>query len=351
MSDFETSDLYLQIGILVELVIFNIGLGLRSKMIQNEKDRELHNLIGKLQESEERQKVLNASLEDKVLERTQKINEINRELITQRDQLFLQNETIEHNLKELTDVRKSLVHTVHQKTKELRQANKELVSQNAQLEQYAFITAHNLKAPVARLRGLVNIFQLTNQPENPNNEIIDRIKEASLDMDEVISDINKILKIKNFNQQDREVIEVDTLINKIEARLKEKIEENQVEIKKEIKFKKIKSIDTYLESILYNLIYNGIKYNRSDADSFVNIHTYNKGSRLHIDISDNGIGIDLEKYGNKIFGLYQRFHDHVNGKGIGLYLVKTQVEALNGKISIESEIDKGTTFKISFPTL
>ena len=351
LSDIETSDLYLQVGILVELVIFNIGLGLRSKVIQNEKDEELHTLIGKLQESEERQKVLNASLEDKVSERTEQINEINRELMTQRDQLFIQNETIEQNLMELNDVRKNLVQTVHQKTKELRQANKELVSQNAQLEQYAFITAHNLKAPVARLRGLVNIFELTNQTENPNNEIIYRIKEASLDMDDVISDINKILKIKNFNQQDRQIVEVDALINKIEARLKDKIEQNQVELKKEINFSKIKSIDTYLESILYNLIYNGIKYYRNDVDSFIKIQTFNKGSKFHIEVSDNGVGIDLDKYGDKIFGLYQRFHDHVNGKGIGLYLVKTQVEALNGNISIDSKINKGTTFRISFPTL
>lgn len=350
-GNIETSDLYLQIGILVELVIFNIGLGLRSKVIQSEKDQELHQLIIKLQESEEMQKDLNASLEDKVIERTQKINEINQELTSQRDQLFEQNETIEQNLNELNDVRKNLVHTVHQKTKELRQANKELVSQNAQLEQYAFITAHNLKAPVARLRGLVNIFELTNKPANPNNELIHRIKEASLDMDEVISDINKILQIKNFNQQDRQLINIDEIVGKIEERLKDRITENKVEVKKDLDATRIKSIDTYLESILYNLIYNGIKYCREHVDSFIEIRSYNKGSRFHIEVKDNGIGIDLEQFGDKIFGLYQRFHDHVNGKGIGLYLVKTQVEALNGTISIESKVDEGTSFKVSFPTL
>ena len=192
------SDIYLQVGILVELIIFNIGLGLRSKIIQNEKDIELHELIIKLKDSEENQKHLNANLEVKVEERTIKINEINQELTAQRDQLFHQNETIEQNLNELNDVRKNLVHTVYQKTKALHRANKELVAQNAQLEQYAFITAHNLKAPVARLKGLVNIFELTNESSNPNLELIYRIKEASLDMDEVISDINKILQIKTL---------------------------------------------------------------------------------------------------------------------------------------------------------
>jgi len=348
-DNYGNSDIYLQAGILIEVVIFNIGLGLRSKKIQNEKDTELHQLILKLKESEENQKNLNANLEEKVEERTSKINEINQELTKQRDQLFLHKEIIEQNLEELNDVRKNLVKTVSQKTKELRQANKELVAQNAQLEQYAFITAHNLKAPIARLKGLVNIFELTNQPTNPNNELVYRIKEASLDMDEVISDINKILQIKNFNQQDRKNVNLKNLINKIKKRLEDRINENKIRITTDLQIETIQSIDTYMESILYNLIYNGIKYSREDVDALIRIQSYHKRNRVYIEVEDNGIGIDLELFGEKIFGLYQRFHDHVNGKGIGLYLVKTQVEALGGKIFIESNVDEGTTFKLSLP--
>jgi signal transduction histidine kinase len=330
------SDIFLQVGIIIELVIFNIGLGLRSKIIQNEKDDELQKL--------------NTSLEEKVEERTQEIININQELTSQRDQLFQQKETIEYNLIELDKVRASLEETVSLKTKELRQANKELVAQNAQLEQYAFITAHNLRAPVARLKGLINIFEATNPKPNPNIEIINRIKEASLDMDEVISDINKILEIKNFSQQDRKEINLEDLTLKIEKRLEEKVKQNQVKIIKRLKIKTIQSIDTYLESILYNLIYNGIKYSRKDVIATVEIQSYIERRRKVIKVIDNGVGIDLDKYGSKIFGLYQRFHDHVNGKGIGLYLVKTQVEALNGKITISSKVNKGTVFKLSLPS-
>ena len=348
-NNFGNSDIYLQIGILIELVIFNIGLGLRSKVIQNEKDAELHQLILKLRDSEENQKILNISLEEKVEERTRKINEINLELTKQRDQLFEHKETIEQNLVELNDVRKNLVHTVYQKTKELRHANKELVAQNAQLEQYAFITAHNLKAPVARLKGLVNIFELTNNSSNSNNEIVYRIKEASLDMDDVISDINKILKIKNFSQQDRKDVNIEILIDKIKKRLEDRIHENKTTVETGLQSITLPSIDTYLESILYNLIYNGIKYSREGVDSYIRVQSYRSRNRVYIEVKDNGIGIDLDRFGEKIFGLYQRFHDHVNGKGIGLYLVKTQVEALNGKIAVESEVNKGTSFKLSFP--
>jgi len=331
------SDVYLQIGIMIELVIFNIGLGMRSKIFQNEKDRELQNL--------------NASLEEKVAERTHEINNINKELTSQRDQLFHQNETIEQNLQELDAIRQNLEQIVNKKTKELKQANKGLLAQNAQLEQYAFITAHNLKAPVARLKGLINIFELTNLVTDKNVEVVDRLKEASQDMDEVISDINKILQVKNFSEQQRKEINLQQLIDKISRRLEARASKNKVVIKTDLQVERILSIDTYIESILYNLINNGIKYHRADVDSFVEIQSYKRLTKTIIKVKDNGVGIDLDKFGKKVFGLYQRFHDHVNGKGIGLYLVKTQTESLNGKIEISSTVNEGTEFKLVFPTL
>jgi signal transduction histidine kinase len=81
----------------------------------------------------------------------------------------------------------------------------------------------------------------------------------------------------------------------------------------------------------------------------VEIQSYQRLTKTIIRVKDNGVGIDLDQFGDKIFGLYQRFHDHVNGKGIGLYLVKTQVEALNGKIQVQSKVDEGTEFKLVFP--
>lgn len=346
---FNESDIYLQTGVLMELVIFNIGLGLRSKAIQHEKDNALHMMIGKLRTSEEEQKNLNILLEEKVTARTEEINKINLELMIQRDKLSSQNELIEQSLRQLNLVKDNLEVTVDQKTLELRQANKELIAQNAQLEQYTFITAHNLKAPVARLKGLVNIFELTNEPNGPNKEIVDRLKEASIDMDEVIADINKILQIKNFSQQDRVEADLEAIIRKILKRLEYRIKENGTTIITKITISSIKTIEIYLESILYNLIYNAIKYRRSDVESAVKIRAFRWRKNIVIEIKDNGVGIDMAQFGDKIFGLYQRFHTHIGGKGIGLYLVKTQVEALDGKIRVESKVDEGTTFRLTFP--
>ena len=168
-------------------------------------------------------------------------------------------------------------------------------------------------------------------------------------MDEVIGDINKILQIKNFSKQNRKEIDLELLIDKISKRLDANVKQNNVVIKTDLKVRKIYSIDTYIESILYNLMFNGIKYYREDVDSIVEIHSYQQLNKTIIKVKDNGVGIDLDQFGDKIFGLYQRFHDHVNGKGIGLYLVKTQVEALNGKIHISSAVNEGTEFKLAFP--
>lgn len=107
--------------------------------------------------------------------------------------------------------------------------------------------------------------------------------------------------------------------------------------------------EPYLESIIYNLLSNAIKYRAENRMLEIKISSFRDGSKIVLEIADNGIGIDLQKFGEKLFGLYKRFHDHVGGKGLGLYMVKTQVEALEGSVSVESRIGKGTKFTIALP--
>ncbi|HCZ34797.1 MAG TPA: two-component sensor histidine kinase, partial [Cytophagales bacterium] len=111
----------------------------------------------------------------------------------------------------------------------------------------------------------------------------------------------------------------------------------------------ISTIPTYIESILYNLIANAIKFRSPNRKPVVTIKTFSSENQIAIHVSDNGLGIDLSLVRDKLYGLYQRFHTHVEGRGLGLYLVKAQVDALSGSIEIESSPDKGTTFRIRFP--
>ena len=110
----------------------------------------------------------------------------------------------------------------------------------------------------------------------------------------------------------------------------------------------INTIKSYIQSIFYNLITNSIKYRKPFGGSLIEIVSHIADGKLIITFKDNGSGVDLTKKGDQIFGLYKRFHANTEGKGMGLYMVKTQVETLGGTIAVESEVNVGTTFIIEF---
>ena len=104
----------------------------------------------------------------------------------------------------------------------------------------------------------------------------------------------------------------------------------------------------YFESIFLNLITNAIRYKSPDRDPIITFGSYIDGHNKVITVEDNGLGIDLKRYGGRLFGMYEKFHANKNGTGMGLFIVKTQIEAMKGTITAESIVGKGTTFKVSF---
>ena len=100
--------------------------------------------------------------------------------------------------------------------------------------------------------------------------------------------------------------------------------------------------------ILLNIVSNAIKYRSEDRKLKISIKVHSEGNCLNLEIEDNGIGIDMIKNKDKIFGLYQRFHNYPDSKGLGLYLVKSQIEAMGGSIEVESQVNKGTQFSLTF---
>ncbi|WP_299518447.1 ATP-binding protein, partial [uncultured Flavobacterium sp.] len=108
------------------------------------------------------------------------------------------------------------------------------------------------------------------------------------------------------------------------------------------------SLKVYMHSIFYNLISNSIKYSMADVQTVIEISSKIEKGKVILVFKDNGLGFDMTTKGNKVFGLYKRFHSHVEGKGVGLFMVKTQVEAIGGIITVASEVNKGTEFTIVF---
>jgi signal transduction histidine kinase len=242
---------------------------------------------------------------------------------------------------------------VSQRTAELKQKNQELLTINQQLESFAYIIAHNLRAPVASILGLKSIFDETNFDTPDNRYIIEKVFESATRLEETINDLNLILKVRRTIDEIKEPINLDLEVEKALFALKNEIEKSKIVVQNEVnKNVLVLGIKPYVQSIFFNLISNSIKYRDTQKErSFILIRSREKENVIEFEIEDNGLGMDISKGADKIFALYKRMHSdvHIEGKGIGLYLVKTQIEVMKGTISVESEPYKGTKFIIQLP--
>lgn len=218
------------------------------------------------------------------------------------------------------------------------------------MEEYQFITAHNLRGPVARILGLLNIINNDSFQWPRDKNVIEKLTQASVDLDNIVHDLGHVLRVKRVGNSTYEQVFLSKRMLRIKSTLKDLILESGITFHEDYsQVDSISTIPTYIESILYNLIANSIKFRSPDRKPVVTIKTFSSENQIAIHVSDNGLGIDLSLVRDKLYGLYQRFHTHVEGRGLGLYLVKAQVDALSGSIEIESSPDKGTTFRIRFP--
>lgn len=224
----------------------------------------------------------------------------------------------------------------------------DLVKRNKALEQFTYIVSHNLRAPIANILGISYLLDDKDNDETGRKELHKLILESSSHLDGVIRDMNEILAVKKGLKEDKTEVIFDDIVNEIIESDIDIIKKSKVEISYDFKkAESILSVKSYLHSIFENLITNGIKYRRENS-SFVKITSDQDAEYVYLSFEDNGIGIDLVKNSGKIFGLYNRFHLNKEGKGMGLFMVKNQVESLDGEISVESKVNVGTKFFIKF---
>ncbi|NBP69504.1 MAG: sensor histidine kinase [Cytophagia bacterium] len=180
--------------------------------------------------------------------------------------------------------------------------------------------------------------------------MLSKVAESSIELDEVIKDLVKILDIKYSTQLMIEPIDLHDRAKKTLTSLEHVVKKSNTRVTIDFsEVNDIQSVGAYIDSILYNLISNAIKYRSPDRPCEITLTTRLQNNSVTLIVKDNGIGIDLDKYGTQLFGLYRRFNTHIEGKGIGLYLVKAQVESLNGSIEVSSVVNEGTTFTVTFP--
>ena len=315
-------------------------------------------------------------LERQVQERTNEIQAQNEEISAQNEEMVAHNEqlvlqqdeiarqrntlaekntkleeayaTIEQQNQLIQQKNEELSREVIHQTRDLRKTNLELIEQNSRLEQFAYIISHNLRAPMTRLIGLSSILELAETaPEK--DKIIQLMVKSTSEFDNVLQDLTHILSIQKLNTKVYSVIDLSEIIQKVVNMLENEINSTGAEIITSFtKAPALYSLPQYIDSIFYNLVSNALKYRHPDRKPVITIKSRKVNNFIQIIVSDNGLGINLSKHKDAVFNLYKRFHFHVEGKGLGLFLVRTQVEALGGHIKVESKLGAGTTFKIDF---
>ncbi len=236
--------------------------------------------------------------------------------------------------------------------KELEVISDQLIYQNKLLQDFAYITSHNLRSPLSNLKALVHLYEIFEPGSEEKKTVFDKIK---ISLDSLIGTVNELstsISEKGNLKKELETINFQKQLDEIRESLYSHIEESGAVINTD--FSKAPNIlypKIYLESIFLNLLTNSIKYRSYERPLIISIETFREDNTTILSWKDNGIGIDLKKHGQRLFGLKNTFHDRDDSRGIGLYITRNQIESVGGTISVESKLKEGSNFIIRFEDL
>lgn len=234
--------------------------------------------------------------------------------------------------------------------KELNKLNRSLVTQNQQLEEFAHITSHNLRAPIANLKALMQMYNdSTVVPEK--EQYLSLLQEVILKIDETLNDLVDVVQIRKDINVENERLQFSERLQHVKDVLLVDIEKSGIRLTASFEAAPVLMFPrVYLDSILQNLITNAIRYRTLEREPSLHLKSWRENGQIILTAEDNGLGIDMERFGQKLFGFRKTFHKNKDAKGLGLFITKTQVESMGGSIRAESEPGRGTKFIITFKT-
>jgi signal transduction histidine kinase len=344
-------------GTLFEVLLISSALADRINFLRLNHDRERHGRIRLMKQQnvwlEENVKLRTKELFDKSLE----IESQNEELKQQHEELSATHEVVEKQKalveeqnRKIEDINHALEQKVQERTLQLEETVKSLIRQNHDLEQFSYIVSHNMRAPVARIMGLLNLLEFDSSDDEERKDILAFLKDSAYGVDQIIHDLSQIIAIRKGLDTVMEKVNIEHILRHNQSDLTDEIAKASAQIVQKVEVTEFISVKGYIQSILYNLLSNAIKYRDPERKSIIVISAYEKEGNVVFEVTDNGLGIDLPPDRlNEIFHLYKRLHTHVQGKGLGLYLVKSQVEGLHGTIDVRTARGKGTTFIVTIP--
>jgi len=226
--------------------------------------------------------------------------------------------------------------------------NELIENHNERLKNFALIVSHNLRTHAGNLKDILRLIDEA-ETEQEKQDLSSYLKDISSGLSGTISNLDEIVSSQSKINEEPKIINLKTYINVSTTTLRSKIEKKKVVLINNVpETLEIRYNAAYLESIIHNLLSNAIKYSHSERTSEVIVSTSIVGDDLYLSVKDNGVGIDLEQYGNKLFGMYNTFHQNEDAKGLGLFMTKNQVENMGDRISVQSTINEGSTFTVHF---
>ena len=258
----------------------------------------------------------------------------NQELATINEEMAATNEELRASNEELTDT------------------NGRLARVNSDLDNFVYTASHDLKAPISNIQGLLTLLEKSLSPESQasprTRKVLGMMEKSTERFMRTIRDLSDIARLQRQGSEPEELIDLHTVIEEVQLDIASLIEQADAQLDIDIKeCNPIRFSPKNLRSIVYNLVSNAVKYHDPEQKPVVRIRCQETKDYQVLTVADNGLGMDLSR-DHHLFGLFRRLHTHVEGTGIGLYIVKKIIENAGGKIEVESEVGVGTTFRVFF---
>lgn len=251
--------------------------------------------------------------------------------------------TAKHLVSQINDI--TLAKKAEERINALHKVTKE---QNDRLLNFAHIVSHNLRSHSGNLEMLLDLMKYE-EPEATQNSFFPLIGDAVNSLSETVANLNEVAILNTQINKELTELSLHTILEKAIGNVKGTILETNAIVNNNVpKDLKIKTVPAYIDSIVLNFFTNALKYRKEDVAPIITLESKisEDGEFVILDIEDNGIGIDLERHGKKLFGMYKTFHKHKDSRGLGLFITKNQIEAIGGHIEVKSKINIGTTFSL-----
>ncbi|WKL44284.1 PAS domain S-box protein [Flavobacterium sp. ZE23DGlu08] len=236
--------------------------------------------------------------------------------------------------------------TTKEAEKDLNDSFNLVTEQNKRLLNFSYIVSHNLRSHTSNIASIMSLIE-SSESEEEKDEMIQLLKSVSNSLNETMIHLNEVINIRTNIGLVSESLNLQQYLETVQRVLSEQISSKDVSISTIMPDDVMINYNpAYLESILYNIISNSIRYSHPERKPTIIIKWITDDENKILQISDNGVGIDLVKNADKIFGMYKTFTNNADSKGIGLFITKNQIDAMGGNITVESEPNIGTTFKI-----